>query len=105
IRRLWRKPARRPSRCVTRPDGRPELSRSIRYFLITAAEKLDQTNTVTERIGKVCNAAPVMGLDLVLQSGAGVERMANRGLEFRDDESEVHGGPVTRIAADLVCCC
>src|SRR4029077_3664720 len=83
----------------------PASSLFVGDFVIAAAQELDKTNAVTEGIGHVGDAAPVMRLDLALDRGAGFNCPADRSLKFRDDEIKMHWCPMSSIATHLICTC
>jgi hypothetical protein len=87
------------------PSKTPATSLFVGYFVVAAAEELDETNAVAEGIGHVGDAAPVIGLDLTLDRGAGFNCPADNGLKFQDDKIEMHWRPMSSIAAHLVCAC
>ena len=74
-------------------------------FAVAAAKEFDETNSVTEGIGHVSDAAPIVRLDLSLDRGPGSECPADCGLDFRDHEIEVYWRPVSLIAAHFVGVC
>ena len=72
-------------------------------FVIAAAPEFDETNSVTERIGHVGDAGPVVRLDLALDRGAGFDGAPDSSLEFRDDEIKMYWCPMSPIATHLLC--
>jgi hypothetical protein len=87
------------------PSGAPASSLFVGDFVIAAAQELDKTNAVTEGIGHVGDAAPIMRLDLALDRGAGFNCLADSSLKLRDDEIKMHWRPMSLTATHLACTC
>src|SRR5262249_18841490 len=83
----------------------PASSLTVADFVVAAAQELDQTNAVTEGIGQMRDAAPIMRLDLPLDRGAGCNCLAHGSIEFGDDEIKMHWCPMSSIATHLVGTC
>src|SRR5262249_17897770 len=73
--------------------------RTLRCLVVAASRKLNQAESVAERVAHRRDAAPRMGLNLALGDGTGRARLANRTLDFLDSKIEMHGGPVASILA------
>jgi hypothetical protein len=71
-------------------------------FVIAAAKELDQTEAVAERVGQDGDVAPNLDLGFALELGAGSKSARQGGLDIIDDQIEMHGGPVTRVAARFI---
>jgi len=63
---------------------------TIRNFIVASIEKLDETQTVAERISKYCDLAPRFGADRVLDQGARRHGPRERALDPVDDDVKVH---------------
>ena len=74
-------------------------------FVIAVAKEFDQTNSVAEGIGHVGYATPIVRLDFALDCGSGFKCPADRSLNLRDDEINMHWCPVSLIATYLVSVC
>ncbi len=89
----------KPSRQGGQDDHRAAGASTIGNFIVASIEKLDETQTVAERISKYCDLAPPFGADRVLDQGARRHGPRERALDPVDDDVKVHRRPVPVVSA------
>src|SRR5258705_10668695 len=74
----------------------------VRDLVVAAPQKLDKTDAVSEWIGHVRDAAPIVDLNFTLRSCAALDGPVDGHFDIIDHEIEVYGRPVPTVATDII---
>jgi hypothetical protein len=85
--------------------GSGNIFTAISNFVIAGAEELEDAHAVSERIGGLRDAIPVMHANLALHGGAYIDLPSDGGAKMKDNKIMVNRRPVSPIAAQVICLC